>query len=120
MAFPTLNGITLNNVDSISVDKNANIIPLPMPSQDSSSTELFDAFGVTKTITVRGTWAADTTTVKGYVDSFEALVSGNQSSVSFVSDQTGTISVMLLSIATSWEIPGVVCTFDIKLIQGSG
>jgi len=119
MAQPTLGAVTLTGVESISTNKTANIIPLPLPTGDSDETEVFDLLGVVKTITLVGVFAESTiSATKTKVDDIEALVDGNQTTVNFVSDQTGTISVMIADISTSWDLPGNRCNYNIKLIQG--
>jgi len=118
-AKPTLDGNDIEGVEGINVDKNANIIPLSIPTLDSDATEVFDALGVLKIITIRGEWKGSVTTIKGYVDIFEAIVDGDQTVISFVSDQTDTISCMVASITTDWNSPGTICSFNMKLIQGS-
>lgn len=118
MVATTLGGVTLTGVDSIRVNKNANVIPLPMPTEDSDKTEVFDMLGVVKMIGVTGMFAGDTATTKAKIDSIEALITGNQLPISFISDATGTISCMVASIDTTWNLPGNNCNYNIKLIQG--
>jgi len=119
MANPTLGSVTLTGCESISPEKNANIIPLPLPTEDADQTEVFDMLGVVKLINIRGVFAESTiSATKALVDALEALIDGNQTVISFVSDQTGTINVMVASVRTGWDIPGFQCTYDIRLIQG--
>ena len=121
MTTPTLGPgpVILSGCQNINVDLNANIIPLPMPTEDSSQTEIFDMLGVVKTISVQGTFSGNTVAdVKLLVDALEGLVTGNQSTISFVSDQTGTVTVMVSDVTTSWDVPGFKCDYNIKLIQG--
>ena len=119
MATPTIGAVTLTGCSTISPEKTANIIPIPMPTEDSDQTEIFDMLGVVKLISVEGVFAESTiAATKALVDSLEALVDGNQTVIDFVSDQTGTISVMVASVRTAWDIPGFRCRYSIKLIQG--
>ena len=120
MSTPTLNSVDLSKCETIVSDKSANIIPFPMPTGDSDETEVFDMLGVTRILTVTGTFTGSTVSaVKTKVDAIEALADGEQdTSVDFVSDQTGTISVKVASITTTWELPGFVANYEIKLIEG--
>jgi len=117
---PTLGGISLTKVTSIDPSKKANLLALPMPTGDSDETEIFDMLGVTKSINLSGDITESTiAAVKTIIDSLEALCDGDQeNTVSFVSDQTGTISVKVVSVSTSWTIPGFTASFDIQLMQG--
>ena len=77
MATPTLDGNELDNVEMISYTKDANIVPLPFPGADSSSTETWDLLGVTKNITIVGTYTGAVATVNGAVsDSATITVDG--------------------------------------------
>jgi len=120
MTTPTLGSVTLTGCENIRVDKNANIIPIPIPTTDSDQTEIFDLLGVIKSLSVTGTFAESTVAAtKALVDALEALVDGNQTTINFNSDQTGTVSVMVGSVNTNWDVPGFKCSYEIKLIQGS-
>ena len=120
MANPTLNGIELTGVDTIRVSKSANIIPLPIPTQDSDATEVFDLLGVVKTISITGLFSGGSAAAtKSLLDSIEELIDGNQGVITFESDQQGTISCMVASVDSTWQVPGFTATYDIKLIQGS-
>jgi len=119
MAYPTLGGVSLTGVETISIDKTANIIPLPMPTGDSDKTEVFDLLGVVKTISISGTFAESTiSATKAKVDAIEALIQGNQPVAVFTSDQTGTINCMVADISTNWTIPGFRATYEIKIVEG--
>lgn len=119
MAIPTLGGINLTGSEMIDVTKSANIIPLPLPGLDSDDTEVADLLGVIKTISITGVFAESTiAATKILVDNLEALINGDQLVVDFISDQTGTVSVMIADIRTTWDLPGFKCRYDIKLIQG--
>ena len=84
MANPTLDGITLYGVEGIRINKQANIIPLPVPTEDSTSTEVFDLLGVVKMIDIDGFYAAATIAdTKTFMDSIEALEDGNQTTITF-------------------------------------
>lgn len=120
IATPTLDGTSLGGCKTIAVDKLANIIALPLPTGDSDESEVFDMLGVVKNISLSGEYQdTDIATTKAWVDSIEGIADGNQTTVAFVSDQTGTINVMVASVNTRWKIPGFVVEYDIKLIQGN-
>lgn len=119
MADPTLGGVTLTKTSLISVDKQADIIPFPMPTEDSDKTEIFDFLGVIKTIKITGIFTGETSDIKTDIDAVEDLVNGNQTTIIFSSSETGDITVMVAKITTTWNIPGTTCDFEINLIQGT-
>ena len=122
MADPTLDGIGLGKLQGIGNELNGNIIPLPMPGDDSSGTETFDMMGVTRTISLSGVFVGTTTEVKTAVEAIEAIVNGDQSaSVPLVVDEFGeTYQVKVASMSTNWSVDGVSrrCQYRIMLIQG--
>lgn len=121
MEIPTLAGISLTGMETLSTEKAGNVIPLTIPTGDSDTTEVVDFLGVIKTITCRGTFNLENVAAtKAVIDSIEALVNGDQNStVNFVSDQTGTIAVMIANFSVTWDVPGFKCSYDLKLIQGT-
>ena len=122
MAAPTLNSIGLGKLQGISNELNGNIIPLPMPGDDSSGTETFDMLGVTRTISLSGVFVGTTAQIITAVNNLEALINGDQSaSVPLVVDEFGeTYQVKVASMSTNWEVSGVSlrCQYRIMLIQG--
>ena len=61
--------------------KDINIVALPMPGQDSDSTFIYDAFGVTQYITITGTQTnATLATLITFATTIKALIDGLQSS----------------------------------------
>jgi|TARA_Y100000034_G_scaffold133360_1_gene198619 hypothetical protein len=122
MAAPTLDGIGLGKLQGISNELNGNIIPLPMPGDDSSGTETFDMLGVTRTISLSGVFVGTTAQIITAVNNLEALINGDQSaSVDLVVDEFGeTYQVKVASMSTNWEVSGVSlrCQYRIMLIQG--
>jgi len=115
----TLGSVTLENVETIDVEKNANIIPIPTPTQDSDQTIVFDMLGVTKIIGVRGFFTGvDIATVKAKSDQLEALANGFQGTVVFYSPCTGNVNVMIMEVRLAWDVPGFRCGFDVKILQG--
>lgn len=121
MAAPTINALSLGNLQTIAFTKDANIIPIPFPGQDSSATDLYDALGITKIITLTGNFTGTTTAaVKALVDAIAALADGDQSgTVSFVSDELGTIAVMVASFDVTWFIPSNRAEYTLKLVEGT-
>jgi len=116
----TLGSVTLTGVNTIDVEKTANIVPLPVPTLGSESTETFDMLGVVKSITLNGIFADDTVTAKAKVAAVEALISGNQSSITFSASDvlSSDVSVKVNSIRTNWDVPGYICSYTIQLVEG--
>lgn len=121
MATPTLGGVTLTGCSQIGDAKTGNIVLMPMPLGDSDETELFDFGGVEQTFNVQGVFAESTVAAtKVKVDAIKALIDGDQAStVTFSSDQTGSIPVMVMAASFNWDVPGFTCQYTIKLGRGS-
>ena len=114
----TLNGIDLQKVESIRVEKRGNILQLPMPTQDSNQTEVFDMLGVTKVVTVSGVL---NTNITSTITSLEALCGGNQAN-SIVFSASGflpsTVNVKVNAVNTTWDIPGFIARYELQLLEG--
>ena len=120
MAAATLNGSSLGNVETISWTKDANLITIPFPEGDSAATETYDLLGVTKVMTINGTFTGETATVKAAIDVISALIDGDQStSINLITDEVGTIAVKIASFDITWEIPSNRATTELKLIEGT-
>jgi len=121
MTAPTLGGNSLGNVSNISVTKSANLVPLSYAGQDSDQTSLFDMFGVTRTITITGSITGSSySAVKTIVDAIEALISGSQTTTtSLVTDEIGTVSVMVNTFDYTWNIPSNNASYTITLLEGT-
>jgi hypothetical protein len=118
MALPTLGGVTLYGAQNIRIEKSANIIPLPMPTEDADKTEVFDMLGVVKMISINGQWGGSAASLLSFINSIEALCNGDQQGTTFTSDNTGSVTVMIMSISSSYDVPGTNVQYDIKLVQG--
>jgi|TARA_Y100000034_G_scaffold95237_1_gene115577 hypothetical protein len=121
MAEATLNGTGLGNVSSINISKSGNIVALPMPGQDSDSTFIYDAFGVTQYITITGTQTnATLATLITFATTIKALIDGLQSStVNLVTDQEGTIAVLVDTFDYTWDTLDNKIDYTIRLVQGT-
>lgn len=117
----TLNGTDLGSVSSLNVSKSGNIVPLPMPGQDSDQTFVYDAFGVTEYITITGIYAnATLATIQGFVTSIKGLIDGLQeSTVNLVSTQEGTVAVMVDTFDYTWDTVDNKVNYTIRLIKGT-
>lgn len=120
MTSITLGGVTLTNVTSMSENKTANIIPLPIPTQDSDTTQLFDMLGNVEIISIDGSFTGESADVRTSVTSLKALVSGNQTAtISLIDHTTTTFTVMVADVTCNWDLPGNVCFYSIKLFRGT-
>ena len=120
MATPTLNSNELDNVEQISYTKDGNIIPLPFPGGDSSATETWDLLGVTKILTITGSYIGTVVEVKADIDILAALIDGDQSSsFELVTDELGTLNVKIASFDVVWDTLNNKAKYTIKLIEGT-
>lgn len=122
MASPTLNSVSLGNLEMISQTKDLNITPITLPGLDDDDTEVFDLGGALTTITLTGSIVGTSTAnVKTGVDNLIAIADGNQdSTVTLSTDQTGSLSVKIATMDFVWEVPGInKCMYTIKVIKGT-
>lgn len=99
MAAPKLAGNSLSFVAQIITTKNAGLVVLPSPREDSSETVSFDVIGVTKNIKILGWFIGIENDLAAKKIIFEALATGTQdTSVSFVSNVGGKIQVKILDM----------------------
>jgi hypothetical protein len=122
---PKLNDISLGKLKGIDNTKTANIIVLPLPTGDSDETETFDMLGVVRTITLSGSFVGSRDDIVADIESFEALVDGEQET-SYELDvdeiSADTLYVKIESIRTNWDLsqhPSNKCDYTIKLVQGT-
>jgi PKD repeat protein len=123
MVAITLNSSDLGNVETLEFIKNGNIELSPRPRNDSTNTYLFDFNGATKSVILSGTYTdSSAANIKtNFIDVVEAILDGNQSSVvTFASDVTGSISVLVQEFTFTWDInvSEYVVRYTIALIEG--
>ena len=108
MAAPTLGGVSLGHVSEVNENKEANIEIITRPRSDSSLAINYDFFGATRALTISGKIiASNVASLKTAVDNLRNLIDGDQvSTVSFVSDITGTVKVIVNSISGIWSTEG--------------
>lgn len=97
----TLDGESLGNINNEVVRKLASLTAMPIPTEDSDTTQVFDYSGASREITIEGRYV-DTSLANiftNFVDVFNTILSGNQngtsSYINYVSDLHGTIKVKL-------------------------
>lgn len=122
MTAATLNSVSLGNLSNISYTKELNILPISYPGLDEDATEAFDLGGAVTTVTLNGTITGTTlTNVRTSVNNLLAIADGDQaSSVTFYSDQTGSLYTKIVSMDFVWNLPGIgACDYTIKLLRGT-
>lgn len=129
MGNTTLNGIVLHNGSTAVITENfcikeSNLIPMPLYSNDSDETDVFDFGGVTKNLTLSGNYkAADVNSLKSWIESIEALNQGHQDSeagapYTLVDDLRGTIKVKVVSFESkALEANPTIVEWNLELIQ---
>lgn len=121
---PKLNEISLGKLKSIDNTKNANVIVLPMPIGDSDETETFDMLGVTRNVTLTGSFVGSRDEIVAKIAAFEAMPDGEQEeSYPLEVDELGSeiMYVKFHSIRTNWDFsshPSNKCDYTLKLVQG--
>lgn len=121
---PKINEISLGKINSISNDKNGNIIPLPFPSKDSDSTETFDLLGVIRTITISGILTGGLVAVRTAIAALDSLVGGDQkTSHTLEVDElsAGTLNIKVASVRSNWDVSSGTSNraeYTIQLIEG--
>ncbi len=131
MANTTLGGITLHDgsaavISDNNARKETGMTILPLYLSDSDLTDVFDFGGVTKIITLTGTYVgANVAALKTWIESVEALAQGHQDTdagypLTFVDDLRGTLKVKVLNFDSTWlESEPTRASWTIKLVQSS-
>lgn len=131
MANTTLKGIVLHGDGKAFIIENparkeAIITPMPLYSNDSEDTDVFDFGGVIKIINLTGIYIDSTqAAVKSFIDSVEALIQGHQDiaagyPLTFVDDRRGTLKVKVMDFESVFvEGFPTGATWTLKLIQSS-
>jgi len=120
LQIPEIGSVTLYGCNSISYDESANIIPLPMPTGDSSETEVFDMLGVVRTVSANGSFADDGNgTAQAKANALLALTTGDQALIVFTDQFGDSLTVMVSSVSIVWDLPGFQCTWSLKMVRGT-
>lgn len=120
MADYEIDGIELENVETLSPSKQANITVLPIIGSDSDQTETFDIDGAVRVIDVMGRFTGTESEIKTKIDNINALLSGDQSSsVTFTSPFTGNVQVKVMSFTVDIPYPGHQATYRLKVVEGN-
>lgn len=132
MSNTTINGIVLDNGSNAviierSVQKTSSLTPMPIYSRDSDETDVFDFGGVIKTLSLTGSYVADSTAnLKVWVESVEALQQGHQDTGAgapwpLVDDLLGSLNVKIMDFSSvQTEAEPTRVSWTIKLVQSSG
>jgi len=80
MSSVYIDGIECVGCAEITDTKQGNVIPLQLPTQDSSSNETVDLLGVTRVINLSGIAGMGETNTTTFLTKLESICNGNQSS----------------------------------------
>jgi len=131
MGDTTIAGIVIDNGGNVVITENdckkeSNLAIMPLYLSDADATDVFDYGGVVKTISLSGSYTADTTAaIKTWVESIEALQNGHQDTdsgypLTFVDDLRGTIKVKIMDFSsTKTEAAVSRIIWSLKLVQSS-
>ncbi len=116
-----LGGYGLGTVRTERHNKRANLFTQPMPLSDSDETLLMDIFGVTRTITIEGTYTGSLSAIRTFILNIESIHNGSQSGSTFSSDLTGNdYTVAIDSFDFSWQQGETVSlSYSLTLKEGS-
>jgi len=126
MTAPTLNSQALGNVETIRWRKGGDIEEITLPGTDSSGNITFDYGGVSRTITVQGSFTGTTAAIRTSIQNIAGIMDGDQStSIDFTSDEVGdgvggagSISVKITSFDIAWQIPSNRADYTLQLVEG--
>ena len=105
---------TMGIVNTESVNNDAGLFEMPMPGSAAEQKYLQDLFGASRTITIKGTFTDGYggKTIAQFAAEFDALISGSQSSKTYVSDKTGISTSGLVSSAVRDDVEGAPGKID--------
>ena len=114
----TSSRVTINDLGVITSEnrtKDAQLFQMPIPRQDSNNAVILDIFGVSKEITINGTYTGTASQIKSFITSIESLSDGQQVPYTFTSDRvTGTTLVLVSRV--KWDaVSGAVNQVDYTL-----
>ena len=122
----TLNGQNLGNIQGEDSQKSSQLFQMPMPGNDSTQAYLQDLFGVIRTISLKGVWAAGDTqgsinSIASFITFLDGLVNGVQSSIVYHSGKSGqSYNVLVDSVRWSSQEGDLnKLDWEINLIEGS-
>jgi hypothetical protein len=123
----TLSGDGKSFIQENTARKESDITPMPLYTQDSDQTDVFDFGGTVKTLTILGVYV-DSSGISGlkvFVDDMEAIIQGAQDQsdgypLTFTDDLRGTIKVKVADFESTLVSGDVTfLTWTLKLIQSS-
>jgi len=101
----TLNGLDVGNVQDISENRQTEIMTMAMPGMGSEGTFGMGGMGVTNEISFNGVKTGTFAELKTFADTMRTLCDGMQmTGVEFISDITGTITVMVKGFNFKWGV----------------
>lgn len=104
MAEGEIDLIDLGTINSEEHSKTAQLFTQPMPMSDSNETILMDLFGLTRTITVQGTYTGTKSELRSFISNIEGIHDGEQNGSRFTSKITGdTYDVAIEEFSYSWS-----------------
>lgn len=105
----------LGNVERISRTKSGNLIPISAINQQ----EVYNILGISRTMSVNGTYTGTTAVIQTFISEIQALIDGTaQDPSTFSSTETGSLTVYIDQFSWVWEgVPSNRITYEIKLLE---
>lgn len=119
----TLDGVNLSKVQQISQRKSGNVIVISIPTKDSDETEVIDLGGNTELVTITGILeSTSVAATKVKADALLGLKTGGQSVIELITDQTGTLNVMVQDVNITWDLTdtptSVIAGYSVTVARG--
>jgi len=118
----TINGTSVGYVQSEVHTKDSNLFQQPIPTSDSSSSILLDLFGVTKNISVTGTFTGSLANINTFISAIETIENGSQSGVTWVSSLStyGNKTVFIKSFSWTYATGSPLkINYQLELTEGA-
>jgi hypothetical protein len=95
---------TLGIVKTETSTKDSQLFQMPLPRTNSSSSIAMDLFGASRTINIKGKFVdgMSSKTIAQFITELDALIDGEQSTRTYVSDKSGASYTVLIS-SVDWE-----------------
>ena len=100
----SLAGTNLGDIQSERQSKNGQLFQFPMPGYDSDWANLYDLFGMMRTININGIITGTDSTHLTFINAIEAIADGAQTGSTFISSKTGFANKTVFIDNFEWNV----------------